>query len=135
MEQMMEDEELARSVTHSFLADLPQRMGRLQSCLERDDHRGAVLQVHILKGDAVTIGGTGLHLIATKMEKNIHTADFPAALDLMPELQREAQLLRQELSRHFYPDGLPQIPAMTQEDVAKAGELTARPLEKNISRY
>ena len=75
----MNDEDLARVVTESFLDDIPRQIEALRGYLDAWDAPGAERQAHTIKGASANVGGEALRALAFEMEKAGKAGDLGSA--------------------------------------------------------
>jgi HPt (histidine-containing phosphotransfer) domain-containing protein len=68
LRRLSDDQQLARTVLATFLADAPSQLHTLRKCLDASDAKRVRLQAHTLKGASATVAADGLRAITQKME-------------------------------------------------------------------
>jgi HPt (histidine-containing phosphotransfer) domain-containing protein len=89
----MDDEELAREIIADFLGDMPKQMHTLAKYIDQDDAPLAGGQAHAIKGSAANVGAMALSAVAFEMEKAGREGRLQEIAALMPELERQFELL------------------------------------------
>jgi CheY-like chemotaxis protein/HPt (histidine-containing phosphotransfer) domain-containing protein len=97
LNRLMDDEELAETITGGFLDDLPRQIQALEAFLNSGDAGGAERQAHTIKGAAANVGGEALYVIASKMEETGKVGDLDAAKERVGELIAAFDHLRHEI--------------------------------------
>ena len=87
MARLMDDEDLARTVTEGFLDDIPRQIEALRGYLEAGDAPGAERQAHTIKGASANVGGEALRAVAFEMEKAGKAGDLDAVEARMADLE------------------------------------------------
>ena len=98
LERLMNDEDLARLITHSFLTDIPNQIEALRHNLELSDSSGVSRQAHTLKGAAANVGGEALRALAFEMEKAGQAGDLKLVAARMADLDRQFLRLKQAMT-------------------------------------
>jgi DNA-binding response OmpR family regulator len=104
IDRMMNDEELARIVTESFLEDIPQQIGALRGYLETGDASGAKRQAHTIKGASANVGGECLCEVALEIELAARVGDLEFAKARMVELESQFDRLKQAMTNSTFSD-------------------------------
>lgn len=97
IERAMNDEELASKLIAIFIKDLPKQVVALKENVEKSDMDKIKWYAHYIKGSSANIGAMALSTVAADMEKagNDHQTD---EIDiLMPELEKQYELLIAQL--------------------------------------
>jgi PAS domain S-box-containing protein len=97
LERLMQDEDLARVVTESFLDDIPRQIEALRGYVEAWDAPGAERQAHTIKGSSANVSGEALRALAAEMEKAGQAGDLDSVAANMDELDREFARLREAM--------------------------------------
>jgi CheY-like chemotaxis protein/HPt (histidine-containing phosphotransfer) domain-containing protein len=95
--RLMDDEDLARTVTELFLVDTPQQIAGLGACLADGDAAGVELLAHTIKGAAANVGGERLYMVAARLEQAAHRGDQAAAAAQVSELEAAFAQLREAI--------------------------------------
>jgi HPt (histidine-containing phosphotransfer) domain-containing protein len=95
----MDDEDLVREIIEGFLADVPRQVSELKRHVDAGDVRSAAGQAHGIKGAAANVGGMALSAVAQAMEKAGNASRAQEVAALVPELERQLDLLREEMLR------------------------------------
>ena len=77
-----------------FLADMPRQVHVLKKLIDQGDAGLAGGQAHAIKGAAANVGGLALSAAANDMEKLGRAGRLGEAAELLPELERQFDLLR-----------------------------------------
>ncbi len=99
LERLMNDEDLARAVTQSFLTDIPNQIEALRRNLEISDANGVSRQAHTLKGAAANVGGEALRALAFEMEKACQAGDLKFVAVHMADLDRQFLRLKEAMTK------------------------------------
>ncbi len=97
LSRLLDDEALAASVIQVFLADIPLQIEALRKRLESGDAGGSERQAHTLKGAAANVGGDALSAAASEIETASKSGNLAAALNHLPELEKQFLLLKSEM--------------------------------------
>jgi HPt (histidine-containing phosphotransfer) domain-containing protein len=84
-------------IIEGFLADLPERIRALRNCIDRGSADLAGSQAHAIKGAAANVGGMALNAAAFEMEKAGRNGRLEEIAALMPELERQFDLLKAQM--------------------------------------
>jgi HPt (histidine-containing phosphotransfer) domain-containing protein len=95
--RLMDDEDLARSVVHGFLEDIPRQIEALGRYLDAGDAEGAADQAHKLKGASANVGGESLREAAFEIEKAATAGRLAEALASLPDLESRFARLKQAM--------------------------------------
>jgi CheY-like chemotaxis protein/HPt (histidine-containing phosphotransfer) domain-containing protein len=95
--RLMGDEDLVREIVAGFLEDMPNQIGALQKHVGAGDAAGAGLKAHTIKGAAANVGAMALSVVALQMEKAGRSGRLEGLVALVPELERQFDLLRTRL--------------------------------------
>ena len=101
MARMMDDEDLARTVTECFLLDIPRQIQALRGYLEARDASGVEHQSHTIKGASANVGGEALRAVAFEMEKAAKAGNLEYLMAHLPEMERQFARLKQAMEQHF----------------------------------
>jgi PAS domain S-box-containing protein len=99
LERLMQDEDLARVVTESFLEDIPRQIQALRGYLDAWEAPGAERQAHTIKGASAAVGGEALRALAFEMEKAGQAGDLGAMAARMDDLEREFVRLKEAMAK------------------------------------
>jgi len=92
--RLMGDEDLLREIIAVFLEDMPKQLQALKKHIDRHDAGSAGNQAHAVKGAAANVGGMAFSAAAGEMEKAGKAGRPEEIAALMPELERQFDLLR-----------------------------------------
>jgi PAS domain S-box-containing protein len=92
--RLMGDEVLVKQITAGFLADMPKQMHLLKKHIDQSDAGLVGGQAHAIKGAAANVGGLALSAAAHEMEKFGKAGLLREAAELLPELERQFDLLK-----------------------------------------
>ncbi|MCX6564127.1 MAG: PAS domain S-box protein [Candidatus Aminicenantes bacterium] len=95
--RLMGDEDLLREIIAVFLEDMPKQLQALKKHIDQLDAGSAGNQAHTIKGSAANVGGMALSAAAGEMEKAGKTGRPEEIAALMPELERQFNLLRTKM--------------------------------------
>ena len=76
VERAVGDQDLARRILLSFLADIPDRMTALRGHLDAGDIKNVERQAHTIKGAAAAVGSERLAKLAFALEQSGHAGDL-----------------------------------------------------------
>lgn len=91
---LMEDEKLVTEIIAVFLKDMPVQIDRLRKCVSERDAKLVTAQAHTIKGAAANVRGAALSAVAFEMEKAGQDSRMEETEALMPELERQFDLLK-----------------------------------------
>jgi len=92
--RLMGDADLLQEIIIGFLEDMPRQIQALKRHIDRHDAGSAGNQAHAIKGAAANAGGMALSAVAGEMEKAGKAGRPEEIAVLMPELERQFDLLR-----------------------------------------
>lgn len=92
--RMLGDERLAREIISVFLDDIPNKIVTLKQALENRDASDVRDNAHAIKGAAMNTSALALKDIAYLMEEAGEAADIDKAITLMPEMEKQFDLLK-----------------------------------------
>jgi PAS domain S-box-containing protein len=92
--RLMGDADLLQEIIIGFLEDMPRQIQALKRHIDRHDAGSAGNQAHAIKGAAANAGGMALSAVAGEMEKAGKAGRPEEIAALMPELERQFDLLR-----------------------------------------
>ncbi len=95
--RMLGDEELAREIISVFLDDVPNKIAILKQALENREASDVRDHAHAIKGAAMNTSALALKDIAYLMEEAGEAADIDKAITLMPEIEKQFELLKDTL--------------------------------------
>ena len=101
MARLMDDEELARTVTESFLKDMPLQLDALKGYIERGDTAGAERQAHSIKGASANVSGEAMRMAALEIESAAGSGDLESLRTLLAGLEEQFGLLREAIKKEF----------------------------------
>lgn len=96
MGRLMDDEDLVKTISEGFLADIPLQIEKLRAAIEAGDVEGARRQAHTIKGASSNVGGERLRAAAFDMEKKCG-GNMDDVRALLPKLETEFNLLKQAM--------------------------------------
>jgi two-component system sensor histidine kinase/response regulator len=99
MNRVMNDAELAETITHAFLADMPTQIEKLAAAAADNDARQSEQHAHRIKGAAANLGAQALEQAAWAMEQAGTAGDVSKLQDLMPGVTRQFEILRAALEK------------------------------------
>ncbi len=97
MDRLMGDEGLAESIIQVFLEETPKQMNELHEKVTDGDAEGAGVQAHKIKGAEANVGGEIMSAVALEMEKGGRIGDLDKMTSLLPELEKEFDLLKEAM--------------------------------------
>lgn len=99
LERVLEDEDLARELMRTFLEQTPDQISTLKSHITNGETQSAERLAHSIKGAAANLGGEALRAVAYEMEKAGKAADLQAMASMLPELEKQFDILKAEMER------------------------------------
>ena len=97
LRRLMGDKELAATVIHGFIEDIPLQLKQLRACVDNADASGLRLQAHTLKGSTATVEAKAMHTIALEMERAAAACQFDRCCELLPLVAEEFERFRAAL--------------------------------------
>jgi CheY-like chemotaxis protein/HPt (histidine-containing phosphotransfer) domain-containing protein len=91
--RLMGDKVLAAKVVAGFLSDAPRQLLALKSKIEAGEGEGARLLAHSFKGAAATLSAEALGAVSGEVQKALAGGKLNRALELMPQVERQLELL------------------------------------------
>jgi PAS domain S-box-containing protein len=101
LSRLLDDVDMARSVTGSFMQDIPRKIQSLKGHLEAGNARSAGLQAHSILGASASIGGEVLSAVARDMETSAKAGELAAIKARLPDLEREFDRLKQSIANEL----------------------------------
>ena len=95
--RLMDDQDLAKIITETFLTDIPQQILALKLLIDSGDSLGAEHKAHTIKGASALVGGEQLRVVAFEMEKAFKLKDLTASAFRISELETRFEKLREVL--------------------------------------
>ena len=99
VDRLMGDEALVEKIVACFLEDMPNQIRTLRTHIGAGDAKLAGGQAHSIKGAAANVGGMALSAAAFAMEQAGKAGRLDTMAALMPELERQFELLREAMKR------------------------------------
>jgi len=99
--RLMGDEALAREILSEFLEDIPLQLADLRELIENDHYGQAGIRGHTIKSAAAGVGGMAFSAAAFQIEKAGKSGDNGAMPDLLRELVRQCELLRERITEEL----------------------------------
>jgi PAS domain S-box-containing protein len=96
-ERIMDDEDLARRLIAIFLKDMPKHVYELRKTIEKGEVSGVSAYAHKIKGASANLGGMALSDVASRMEKAGNIGKLEDIAAIMPELEKQYDLLAEQL--------------------------------------
>lgn len=96
MERMAGDYNLANEITSMFLNNIPVIIANMKKAADIDNMEEVSSYAHSIKGSSANIGGEVLSDIAAKIEKLGRSGKITEVQALIPELERQFELLTEE---------------------------------------
>ena len=96
-DRVLGDEDAVTQIMAIFLEDIPRQLQSLKELLDRGDAALAGQQAHAIKGAAANVGGMAMSAVAGRMEKAGRTGRYEEVAVLLPELNRQFELLREKM--------------------------------------
>ncbi len=100
IERLMGDQDLVREITAAFLKDMPRQLLELKKHIGAGDVKAAAGQAHSIKGAAVNVGGLAFSAAAFRIEQASRDGGIEEISALLPELERQYQLLQERLTEN-----------------------------------
>jgi HPt (histidine-containing phosphotransfer) domain-containing protein len=101
LDQVLNDEELARQVVDVFLKDLPGQIKQLQDYAAAGAANNVERQAHKIKSASATIGGEALRAVAAALEQAGKAGDLDLISARMVELDAQFKALQEALKREI----------------------------------
>jgi two-component system sensor histidine kinase/response regulator len=99
VERLMGDLDLVKEITAAFLKDMPEQIHKLEKHIGSGDVKSTGDQAHSIKGAASNVGGMAFSAAALAIERAARADRLEKISALLPELERQFQLLRERLLR------------------------------------
>ena len=97
LERLMGDNELLKTITEAFLADIPNQIQILSEMLDTGNVDGVERQAHTIKGAAATMGAEVLREEAFKMEQSVTDGDLTIVKNSMKDIKKHFENLKKEI--------------------------------------
>jgi len=97
LSRMMGDENLVRKIGLAFLDDMPVQIEKLVSVIDSGDSNAAGHQAHKIRGASANVGGEWMRDVASAMESAGLSGDLNLLRTLLPELQKQFLILKEEM--------------------------------------
>ncbi len=97
VDRLLGDLDLVKEITAGFLKDMPTQIGKLIKHIDSGDVKAAGDQAHSIKGAAANVGGMAFSAAALAIELAARANSREKVSALLPELQRQFQLLQERL--------------------------------------
>jgi CheY-like chemotaxis protein/HPt (histidine-containing phosphotransfer) domain-containing protein len=97
LRRLMGDRELAVTVIHGFVEDIPFQLRQLRACVDSADASGLRLQAHTLKGSTATVEAKAMHAVALEMERAAAAGQLNRCFELLPLVAEEFERFRATL--------------------------------------
>jgi two-component system sensor histidine kinase/response regulator len=107
LQRLMGDEEVARSISRTFLQEASQRIAELQTALQNSDLPTAIRHAHSLKGSSANLGAQDLRDSAAVLETLLRSGDMAQASNILPQLLEHFEILQDALSRFLQEENPP----------------------------
>ncbi len=98
LDRMMGDKDMAKMIIDVFLDDIPKQLDTLKQALDACDPQTFQRVVHGIKGAAANVSGEALRELAAEIEKTCKDGAFEKAVEGFPELERQFDRLKTEIS-------------------------------------
>lgn len=99
LSRLMNDENLVIRISKAFLDDMPKQMDKLSEDIHSGDASAAGHQAHKIRGASANVGGEAMRDRASAMESAGDSGDIASLKKLMPDLQREFELLKEAMEK------------------------------------
>ncbi len=86
-----------KEIYRQFISEANHQKNELQTVLEKDEPQKTVDILHVLKGNSGTLGISRIHSLSTRALESARKEDFQKVKDLIPEIDKEVQLLDNDL--------------------------------------
>ena len=97
VDRLLGDLDLVKKITALFLKDMPEQILKLENHIGNGDVKAAGDQAHSIKGAAANVGGLAFSAAALAIEQAAKANSREIVSALLPELQRQFQLLQERL--------------------------------------
>lgn len=91
------DSELLKILIQTAAEEIPDLLVELTAALAANENQVAQRLAHTIKGDARTLGGKMTEKVAAEMEQLIGDDAIQQAIELLPELQHQLDLMFAEM--------------------------------------
>ena len=102
MDRLMYDEGLAKMVAQAILEDIPRYVEALRGHLTAGDARGAVREVHTIRGAAANVCGERLMAVAAAMEKAGKAGNLAALSARLADLETQFDVLKEAMRKETW---------------------------------
>ncbi|MBP1910208.1 PAS domain S-box protein [Methanolobus bombayensis] len=99
MENIMDDITMAREIIGIFQKNAPRQFDELKESVNKEEIENIIKNAHSLKGSSASVGGISLSNISAEIEKLAGSGEIDAVVEMLPELEKNYELLVQELER------------------------------------
>ncbi len=99
LDRLMGDEELAKEVVASFLADIPVQIQTLKDMLARGETLEVQHQAHTIKGASANVGGEALRAVAFAIEQAAKAGTLDTLAERVVDMETEFARLKAAMSR------------------------------------
>ncbi len=97
LNRVLGDEDLVREIIEVFLGDIPKKIIALKQALDDGDATQVQDQAHAVKGAAMNASASALRDVAFQMEQAGESGDMNKAVSLMPEIEKQFEVLKDTL--------------------------------------
>ncbi len=97
LRRMMNDEKLAREIVTIYLDDFPNQLDSLKNAVNLRDKDKIGRAAHLIKGSSANMGGDSVQSTAHKIEEANNNNDIDAIQRLMPQLEKQFEMLKDAL--------------------------------------
>lgn len=99
MRLVMDDVELAQTITEYFLADIPQQLRKLRAFLDAGDGQAIARQAHSIQGAAAAVAASRFRQCALGLEQAAIAGDLDTAAGLINKLIAQFEEVKQAMKR------------------------------------
>jgi len=100
--RMLDDEDLIQTVVQGFITEIPNQIKNMTTHLEDQDAKSVERLAHNIKGSSGNVGGKRLKGLAAELEQSAKKGDLAMVSKRMPELEQEAERLKETLEKTGY---------------------------------
>jgi CheY-like chemotaxis protein/HPt (histidine-containing phosphotransfer) domain-containing protein len=98
LRRLMNDEDLAKGIKETFLADIPRQIETMRRQLDLSDAEAFATLAHSIQGASANVGGEALRALAFELEKAGKAGDLISATYRMDDLEREFARLKDAMT-------------------------------------
>jgi len=102
MRRLMDDIDLAQTVTTGFLEDIPLQIERLKGYLDDNDIDGAQRLAHTIKGASANVSGESVRELTLEMENAAKAGELDSIKASIPELETRFEKLKGAMEEEIF---------------------------------